>query len=99
MHAHKDRCKFAEWLLNIAKLKCGHNVHIEDSIETPSSCIVNDIIDNVFDDKCYEMAKGDASLELDNEVLKKSLELNNEVLKKLPGPQHVYMSMDKSRLT
>ena len=93
MRAHKDQHNFADWLLRLGegKLKCARNVNIEDSIEIPSSCIVADLIDSIFDDICYDMTKR-VILTPKNDA---SLQLNSEVLKKLPGTHHVYLSMDK----
>ena len=93
MRAKGDQREFAEWVLQLGNGKLKYKSDMTtDSIEIPSKCIVADnIIDNMFDDPVYNMTdrviltpKNDASLLL-----------NKQVLERLPGDQHVYLSVDK----
>ena len=65
----------------------------EDSLEIPTNCVVADnIIDTVFDDLTSDIAKG-IILTPKNDA---SLLLNKQVLDRLPGEQHIYLSVDQA---
>ena len=90
MRANRDQQEFAEWVLQVGN---GKLMSINNNlIEIPPKCIVSDnIIDSVFDDPTCDMTKR-VILTPKNDA---SLLLNKQVLDKLPGAQHVYLSVDR----